>query len=397
MFENISKKRLFFYAFIILTVILVYIRLYHSVAINILDAEGVINHKSQDQKLISIDSENIEECFGNIEYETYIFNTNLDKISITQNKESTNQNKYILWFNGNNDSFCHPFITKHFIEKGYDIYAIDFPTFGFAQDGTIYNYYNNYNQIKEYIHAIINLIDSKYKGSVIRIGYGHSTGGLILLNYTKDYPKIFNKIILNSPLLDWYSTTSSELIPAIVIPILGIYSPKSDITGFYGTLNLTSISQLANDVRPYGYTIEYVKSVLERFVNTKMLSKEETLELNNHNERHCRYIICEDYFSNYFLIVQSLFMRIRKSSINTPALVLQSDKQSIATETKLDLADYGIDAGDNSLDIKEIDLYSTKILKNLTHNYIPEADHDVFYSKRESRELAIQYVKEFLI
>jgi hypothetical protein len=90
-------------------------------------------------------------------------------------------------------------------------------------------------------------------------------------------------------------------------------------------------------------------------------------------------------------------MRVRKSNINIPALVLQSDKQSIATETKLDLEDYGIDAGDNALDIKEIDLYSTKILKNLSHKYIPDADHDVFYSKRESRDLAIQYIKEFLI
>jgi len=355
-----------------------------------------------DQSLISTDVPNIQELFGDVEYTTNIYKTNLGtKIAITTNSKPVSNNKnFVLWLNGNNDTFYHPFVAKELIAKGYDIIAVDFPNFGFAQtDAEEYNYYNTWPQIRSYIDAIL-FKEVWRKQPMIRdfdptiVGYGHSTGGLLILNYQLDRPKTFSKIVLNSPLMDWYS--SNENIPSKVLPFLALFAPKQDLTGFLGTFNNTSLSQLVNDIRPFGYTKEYIKSVLDILEKTPTLDETTTYQLNDNTYRKARYLICEHYFNRYFLVAQDLMSRVRKAKIDTPSLVLQSDRQSLAVSFDEESENYGMDPGDNALDIKEIDLFTNQVLTNRQHYFIPDGTHDVFYSKKPSRELAISYFVNFI-
>ncbi len=188
------------YVALIVVVIIVYNFYLHTKKwnIHITNIKNTIFHTKDNQKLVSIDNENINELFGDYSYKTIIYNTNYEDISITENVEKRNTNKYILWLNGTEDVFCHPFVTKELINKGYDIYVIDFPNVGFAQNNlNDYAKYPYTSQLLEYLDVCIKLINKKYFNPEI-ILYGFSFGSLLGLSYISIYGNIFSKLILHS-------------------------------------------------------------------------------------------------------------------------------------------------------------------------------------------------------
>jgi len=175
-------------------------------------------------------------------------------------RHNKTSSRAVLWFLGRNDCFMHPHVAKAlFVENGYDVYVLNYSCVGLCRKrgwvvryscaarthtectlSTIscFEFYHQptYNRMPMPSHPIFirlqtipqkanynshcrtgnfDLYDSQIEGaiSIMKshiieykevIGYAHSTGGPVLMNYLiKNGDDFFNGFIFNSPFLDW--------------------------------------------------------------------------------------------------------------------------------------------------------------------------------------------------
>eukprot|EP00923_Selenidium_pygospionis_P005325 GHVN01008935.1.p1 GENE.GHVN01008935.1~~GHVN01008935.1.p1 ORF type:complete len:545 (+),score=53.16 GHVN01008935.1:321-1955(+) len=120
--------------------------------------------------------------------------------------------KAVLWILGRNDCFMHPHVaTPLFFDQGYDLYVLNYRMNGICREKGFFtnpflNSHNRAGSFDVYHNEISKAIDimkaqNKYQSV---LGYAHSTGGPILLDYLIDRgDKDFNGFIFNSPFMDW--------------------------------------------------------------------------------------------------------------------------------------------------------------------------------------------------
>jgi hypothetical protein len=170
----------------------------------------------------------------------------LHQFSVT--KLVTKNNRYnAIYLSGNNDYFYHADMAYKLRAKGYNFYAISFPNSGFTSNVNNANFSTFDNM--EYLFQYIEIILEFYQIKKIDILFGHSTGGLIATMYAdyKNSKSIFiDRLILSSPLLDWYSDPNSKSIIykeeflEYIITFIGLIIPKINIKPIIGTPNYTS-------------------------------------------------------------------------------------------------------------------------------------------------------------
>jgi len=128
-------------------------------------------------------------------------------------RQSTNEaNKAVLWILGRNDTFMHPHVAKKlFFCSNFDLYVLNYKMNGHCcKHGWVsdahFNSHNKYGSFDTYISDIEKSIEliSTFKEYDTFLGYAHSTGGPVLINYLIERGDgDFDGFIFNSPFLDW--------------------------------------------------------------------------------------------------------------------------------------------------------------------------------------------------
>ena len=123
-----------------------------------------------------------------------------------------NNAKAVLWILGRNDCFMHPHVArKLFLDHGYDLYVLNYKMNGHCRkQGWVadphYNSHNKQGTFDVYINDITQALQkiADHQTYETFVGYAHSTGGPVLLNYLMEKgDAAFDAFLFNSPFLDW--------------------------------------------------------------------------------------------------------------------------------------------------------------------------------------------------
>jgi len=121
----------------------------------------------------------------------------------------------VLWILGRNDCFMHPHVAQSLFwnpenAKRYDLYVLNYSmngccrSKGWVQDAHLnsHNKHGDFNRYNDQIAQALSIMKGENYPSTL--GYAHSTGGPVLLNYLMNYGDAdFDGFIFNSPFLDW--------------------------------------------------------------------------------------------------------------------------------------------------------------------------------------------------
>lgn len=134
-------------------------------------------------------------------------------------KQREGNRKMILWLPGRNDYCFHPHVLPRLLMAGYDVYSVCHRRNGVAQMGASQRakqLTSHIDDFRRYLYEwdeamAFALAQQPYEGVVL---YGHSTGGLeasLLLREARERACI-QKVVLNSPFLDWGEGGLAETI-----------------------------------------------------------------------------------------------------------------------------------------------------------------------------------------
>lgn len=161
----------------------------------------------------------------NDDYEGRVIATLVRRLS------NDNSKKALLYIHGFNDYFFQSEMAIKFNDRGFNFYALDLRKYG--RSFLPHQKFNDIRNLKSYYEEIlkaINIIKEENNAEIIL--FGHSTGGLILTLFAKDYSgkQLFDGLILNSP---FYEFNQSGLVKKIlpVVSFLGNLFPRIKIPG----------------------------------------------------------------------------------------------------------------------------------------------------------------------
>ncbi len=269
--------------------------------------------------------------------------------------------KPILYFHGFNDYFFQAHVAEQFHEHGYNFYALDLRKYGRSLLPHQHpNYCRSLTEYFEEINRAIEIICEENEQPVILLG--HSTGGLIAAIYknTGKYKHRIEKLILNSPFLEFNITFWQRLILLPLAGIVSFFVPYAAREKPFSHLYGASLSDQKHGEWEYN-------------TDWKPL----------------------DGFPAYIKWIYAVNRAQKKlhlaSDINIPILILHSDESSRPKKwneivLKTDMV----------LNVDHIKKYGRKLGQNVTFAEIPEAIHDVFLSQKEVRELAFEKMFEWL-
>lgn len=123
-----------------------------------------------------------------------------------------NSTKAVLWILGRNDCFMHPHVARPlFWSQGYDLFVLNYKMNGICRKSGFvadphFNSHNFKGDFDVYISDIDQALDHilLQREYQVMLGYAHSTGGPVLLNYLMEKgDDAFDGFLFNSPFLDW--------------------------------------------------------------------------------------------------------------------------------------------------------------------------------------------------
>lgn len=142
-----------------------------------------------------------------------------------------NSGKAILYIHGFNDYFFQKELAFKFNEHKFNFYALDLRKYG--RSYLPHQKFNDIRNLRDYYEEILCALDiMRNEGNKEIILLGHSTGGLIVTLFAKDYPDslLYNGIILNSPFYDFnLSSLEKKCLP--ILSLLGKQFPTVKIPG----------------------------------------------------------------------------------------------------------------------------------------------------------------------
>lgn len=160
---------------------------------------------------------------------------------LVRHKPESYTNKAVLYIHGFNDYFFQKELAYQFNDRGISFYALDLRKYG--RSYLPHQKFNDIRDLRSYYEEILKAIDIIKEERCTDISLmGHSTGGLIITLFAKDYSgsDLFQNVILNSPFYDFnLPFLLKRMIP--IVSDFGKISPSTKIKG--------------------GFTEEYGKSV----------------------------------------------------------------------------------------------------------------------------------------
>ena len=291
------------------------------------------------KRLISYTYDEVNDINNNDSYEQqttdffhHVYSYYGEKFVITTKHISSNK-KHCIYIPGNNDYFYLYDMANKLFDDGYNFYAISFPNFGLSSDIRNKNYSTFYSIPR--LFKFIDFILLKYKFNQIDLLMGHSTGALISIAYASENKNV-NKLILSSPLLDFYLKKNLKRIFHYLIAPIGLFLPKLNFKANVGDVNPTT-------------SVEYNR--------------------NQFNTRHKSLLEIPTY-AQWLAACSRIMMRIhqRKIRLTCPVIIICSDS---STEKLSEEAD-------NAIDINDIVLHAPWLSYHVQIIHLEKSIHSVF-------------------
>ncbi|WP_211901648.1 alpha/beta hydrolase [Saccharopolyspora erythraea] len=132
----------------------------------------------------------------------------------------------VLYVHGFCDYFFQDHLATHFVERGYDFYALDLRGYGRSmRPGMLPNYVTDLSEHFEELDAAAEVI--REAGHSRLVVLGHSTGGLITALWADARPGAVDALVLNSPWLDLSESWFHRTVTTTVNHVLRRVLPKS--------------------------------------------------------------------------------------------------------------------------------------------------------------------------
>lgn len=274
--------------------------------------------------------------------------------TLISDKRNVGNRPAILYLHGFIDYFFHPHVATAFVEKGFDFYALELRKCGHSL--LPYQHPNYCRNIEEYFEEIslaLNLIYSQCKSPISLLG--HSTGGLIATFYLHKGNKkqLVDKLILNSPFLEFNTQPK-------IVQIVGIFlsKPISKISPYAG------INNAVNPIYPQSLHKDYQGEW-------------------NFNLQYKPIQGFPAYFSWIHAISKAQKQIKKLPPLQLPVLLLHSDKSFTPKKFSKE-----VHTADIVLNSQKMCVIGKDLSHNIVIRSITDAKHDVFLSKKQSREMA---------
>lgn len=300
--------------------------------------------------------ENLEQCIIPLkdDYEGKVIGTLIRK------KANIHTEKAILYVHGFNDYFFQKELAVQFNDHKLNFYAIDLRKYG--RSLLPHQTFNDIRDIKAYYEEILKALNIIHKeGNNTVLLMGHSTGGLILTLFAKDYSgsNLFDGLILNSPFYEFnLPIFAKALIP--VISALGHIFPSMKIKG--------------------GFTEEYGKSIHNSYYGEWKYNlewKPNTAPAVNLGWIRAIYKAQKELKKPFY--------------IKQPVLVLHSK-----TSTKNYKSKEQISTSDAILNVKQIERIAQNITGNVEIKSIKGGLHDLVLSSARVRDYVYTTIFEWI-
>lgn len=270
---------------------------------------------------------------------------------LTSSNKNIGNRPSVLYLHGFIDYFFHPHVGQEFNENNFDFYALDLRKYG--RSLLAHQHPNYCKNVEEYYEEISIAIQKIKSNSTAVHILAHSTGALIACNYMNNGKNkhLVDSLILNSPFLN--------------------FNQSKVLKTFTATL-ANGISKIFNYAKVTGVIPPvYVQSI--------------------HKDYFGQWNFNLDWkplkgFPAYFKWLKAMLeaqKKLNKSTIKVPVLVMHSSGS-------LKINKYSKDAqlNDIVLNIEDMKRIGIKLGTNVTLQEIKDAQHDIFLSKDNVREVA---------
>lgn len=268
--------------------------------------------------------------------------------------------KAVLYIHGFNDYFFQKELAYQFNDRHISFYALDLRKYG--RSYLPHQKFNDIRDLRSYYEEILEAINIiKEEGYTDISLMGHSTGGLILTLFAKDYSgsDLFQNIILNSPFYDFnLPFLLKQMIP--IVSGLGKIWSSTKIKG--------------------GFTEEYGKSIHRNY------NGEWDYNLN------WKPNVAPKVNLGWIRAIYQGQKELRKPFfIQQPVLVLHSSQSLTDKNDKSQLQ-----TRDIILDVADIDKIARNIRDNIQIKSIEGGLHDLILSKKSVRDEVYSIIFDWL-
>lgn len=268
--------------------------------------------------------------------------------------------KAVLYIHGFNDYFFQKEMAFRFNGQGYNFFALDLRKYG--RSYLNHQKLNDVRNLKDYFEEIRLAIEYIYReGNRNLFLLGHSTGGLILTLFAKEYSAagIFSGLILNSPFFEFNQPCiTKHLIP--LAAYMGKFFPKIEVSG--------------------GFTEEYGKNLHKSFDGE--WDYDLKWKPNVAPKVNLGWI-------NAILEAQNELKE--PFEINKPVLILHSAKSATNVKDKNQIR-----TRDAILNVKDIDKIAQNIKGDVEIIAIEGGLHDLILSPKEVRDVVYKSIFEWI-
>ena len=272
--------------------------------------------------------------------------------TLISSKFNAGDRESVLYLHGYIDYFFHPHVCEKFIANGFDFYALDLRKYG--RSILEHQRPNFCFDIEEYFEEITIAIRqiNKTGNSLVHL-LGHSTGGLIASNYMNHGKETSSvkSLILNSPFLDLNQPDFTKKITFMTAKFASTILPYSYINGALSPVYAQSIHKDYYGEWDFNLDWKPIKGFPTYFKWLVAISRAQKKLLN--------------------------------SNIEVPVLVMHSShSRKISTFSQEAMS------SDTVLNIEDIKKIGSILGKQVTFLDIENAQHDIFLSPEEVREVA---------
>ena len=259
----------------------------------------------------------------------------------------------VLYVHGWSDYFFHKRLARFWASRGANFYALDLRKYGRSlRPGQTAGYIEDLTHYDDEINRALQIMQAGQSDRPL-ILFGHSTGGLVLSLWAARHPGAADALVLNSP---WLEFQFARMGRQILTPLLDLRArlPGKDV----------SLSGL-------GY---YARAQQEAHV------EEDPLEVNLDWRPERSHPVSGGWLR---AVLHGHELVDRGLDIAAPVCVLLSASSTPPLKWSEDLV-----RSDTVLDVQEVARAALKLGDSITVEWINDALHDVFLSRREPRDEA---------
>lgn len=267
----------------------------------------------------------------------------------------------VLYVHGFCDYFFQKHVAEHFVELGYDFYAVDLRGYGRSLlPGQLPNYVTDLAEHFEELDAAAEVIREEH-GHQKLVVVGHSTGGLITSLWAHERPDAVDALVLNSPWLDLAESWFHRTIATRLNHVIGRVLPKVVMRGRGSPTYAHSIH--AAHQGEWDFNLDWKPS----------------------NAFPIR--------SGWLRTIRMGHSRVQRGlAVKVPVLVLHAERSLLHREQWEPAAM----SADTVLDVEQIARWAPKIGPHVTTVAIKDGLHDLALSAKPARERFFTAVDEWL-